>query len=180
MNNIILISLLLTLVDNCFSQSKLNIHQFPEPEKTNERLFYIQRSLNQNTIVYDASFDENGMLNLENPVNVYWIRYEEKGQIMPLRFFEKQFAFGVSTEKLINQEYDYKVTIAAWNKRVIFIKQIAPFRAVAYLNINGTDSILNHIFIGSDPEGRLTRAEYIELYGLVQETSIQNHERIFL
>ncbi len=35
---------------------------YPVPEKTKELLFYIQRNHNKNTIIYDANFDEKGML----------------------------------------------------------------------------------------------------------------------
>ncbi len=180
MTKIISIFLLCLVINNGFSQSKQNIHQFPEPERTQKLLFYIQRSLNQNTIIYDANFDKKGLLDIKNPIDVYWIRYDEEGQKMPLRFFEKQFAFGVNCEKLINSEYDYKVTIAAWSERVIYIKQISPFKVIALVNIKGIFSILEHVFIGSDTDGRLTRAEYIEIYGLAQKTLTKNYERILL
>ncbi len=180
MAKIISILLLCLVINNSFSQNKLNIHQFPDPERTPKLLFYIQRSLNKNTVIYDANFDKRGLLDIKKPIDVYWIRYAEEGQKMPLSFLEKQFAFGVTCKKLINSEYDYKVTIAAWGKRAIYIKQISPFKVIAFINIKGTYSILEHIFIGSDPEGRLNRAEYIEIYGLEQKTLIQNYERILL
>ncbi|MGV8137111.1 MAG: DUF4833 domain-containing protein [Mangrovibacterium sp.] len=114
MAKIISILLLYLVIDSSFSQDKLNIHQFPEPERTSKLLF------------------------------------------------------------------DYKVTIAAWSKKAIYIKQISPFRVIAFINIKGTYSILEHIFIGSDPEGRLNRAEYIEIYGLAQKNLTRNYERILL
>ena len=172
--------LLCLVITNSFSQNKLNIHQFPEPERTPKLLFYIQRSFNPNTIIYDANFDKKGILDIKKPIAVYWIRYAEEGQKMPLNFLEKQFAFGVNCEKLIKSEYDYKVTIAAWSKRAIYIKQISPFKVIAFINIKGTYSILEHIFIGSDPEGRSNFAEYIDIYGLAQKTLTPNYERILL
>lgn len=170
----------LMAMNSSFSQDKLNIHHFPEPEKTTKRLFYIQRSLNKNTVLYDANFDAQGVLDLKKPIDVYWIRYDEEGQKMPLRILDKQFAFGVSCEKLINSEYDFKFTIAAWSKRVIYVKQIAPYRVLAYINIQGTYSILDHIFIGSDPDGNLYRAEYIDIYGVAPKTLTPKYERIKL
>lgn len=168
------------MINNSYSKNKLNIHQFPEPEQTQKLLFYIQRSLNQNTIIYDANFDKRGLLDIKKPIDVYWIRYDEEGQKMPLRFFEKKLAFGVSCEKLINSDYAYKVTIAAWSKKAIFIKQIAPYKVLAFINIQGTYSILEHIFIGSDPNGRLNRAEYIDIYGLSTKNLTPKYEHIKL
>ena len=164
----------------CLAQTEKNIHQFPIPDKTPLRLFYLQRSLNKNTIVYDACFDEKGNLNCENPVNIYWIRYEEKGQIMQLRYLDRYFAFGVSAEKLNNSNFNYKVTLVSFDKRSFYIKQIAPFKAVAYTMVNGKYLLLDHIFIQSDPDGLLTRAEYLEIYGSDQQTSKMEHERIIL
>jgi hypothetical protein len=180
MAKIISILLLCLVINNSFSQQKLNKHQFPVPEKTSNLLFYVQRSLNSNTIIYDANFDKNGLLDIEKPIDIYWIRYDEEGQKMPLRFLEKQLAFGVNCEQLINSEYNFKITIAAWGKRAIYIRQVSPFKAIAYVNINGTRSILEHIFVGSDPGGNLYRAEYIELYGAAQKTLVPNYERIML
>jgi hypothetical protein len=114
MAKIIFMMLLCIVINNSFSQNKLNIHQFPEPERTSKLLF------------------------------------------------------------------DYKVTIAAWSKRAIYIKQISPFKVITFINIKGIYSILEHIFIGSDPEGRSNCAEYIDIYGLTQKTLTQNYERILL
>ena len=110
-------------------------NNYPVPEKTNERLFFIQRSLNSNTIVYDANFDKNGNLIEESPIDVYWIRYDECGQRMELRKIEKNLAFGIEFSKLDQKGYHYKVNIIAEKSRDIFLKQEAPFRAKAYLKI---------------------------------------------
>lgn len=48
---------------------------YPKPEKTKNRIFYIQRNLNSNTIVYDAVFDERGYFIERNPINIYYINY---------------------------------------------------------------------------------------------------------
>jgi hypothetical protein len=163
-----------------YSQEKLNMHKFPEPTKRNNLLFYLQRSLNANTIIYDACFDAKGNLKKDNPVDVYWIRYDEDGQTMPLRFLEKKFAFGVQTEKLENSQYDYKITLAGWGKRSVYLKQAGPYKAVAYISINGTDSVLDHIYIESDLNGNIAKVDYIEVYGIAQNQSTNRKERIIL
>lgn len=54
------------------------------------RLFYIQRNHNKNTVVYDANYKATGLLDQNKPINVYWIRYEEGGRSMELRAIEKK------------------------------------------------------------------------------------------
>ena len=55
--------------------------KFPVLPDNISRLFYVQRSPNANTIVYELNTGKNGQLDLENPVHVYWIRY---GELSPL------------------------------------------------------------------------------------------------
>jgi hypothetical protein len=162
------------------SQNKLNIHKFPVPTKNHKHLFYLQRSLNSNTIIYDACFDAQGKLNKDTPVDVYWIRYDEDGRKMPLRFIEKKFAFGVHIEELENSRYDYKITLAGWRKRAIYIKQTGPYKAVAYISINGVNSVLDHIYVESDLNGNIAKVDYIEVYGIAQNEKSDFKERIIL
>lgn len=147
------------------AQKTLNIHHFPIPVKTKERLFYIQRNLNKNTIVYDANYDKNGMLDKENPVRVYWIRYEKNAVEMELRTIERKLAFGVKSEALSGQRFDYKVSIAALKNRWFYIKQIAPFKSIVCIKQNGKYIPLDHIYVNSDPERYLSAIESIEVYG---------------
>ena len=53
---------------------------YPTPPASSERLFYVQRTPNANTIVYDLNLNSDGKLNAEQPVKVYWLKYAEKGQ----------------------------------------------------------------------------------------------------
>lgn len=142
-----------------------NIHNFPISTKTAERLFYIQRSLNSNTIVYDVNYDSKGLINEEQPVNVYWIRYEENAITMPLRKLEKWLAFGVKTEKLPGGRFDYQVRLAALDDRWFFIQQTKPYQCSVYIKHKNTFVALDHIYVNSDPDNYLSAVESVELYG---------------
>ena len=83
--------------------------EYPIPTKSNELLFYIQRNLNKNTIIYDANFDKNGFLIEDNPINVYWIEYEKSGQKLELGKIEKIYAYGVKCSKSGVSKNEYKV-----------------------------------------------------------------------
>ena len=71
---------------------------YPKPPVTAERLFYVQRSQNTNTIVYDVNIDKNGKPNADEPVKVYWIRYADKGQQADLSYIQRKFAYGVNSK----------------------------------------------------------------------------------
>ena len=51
-----------------------------------DRLFYIQRDPNTNTICYELNVDKNGKFEEEDPVHVFWIRYPEGGMRKELNF----------------------------------------------------------------------------------------------
>src|SRR5947199_328024 len=53
--------------------------EFPVPNDPN-MLFYIQRSVNANTVVYAAHIDVQGRLDPDEPVEVYWRWYNIDGQ----------------------------------------------------------------------------------------------------
>ena len=69
---------------------------FPTPPSAPERLFFVQRNPNTNTIVYDANTIENGSkFNPKQPIRVYWLRYDEQGQTEPLSYLQRTMAYGV-------------------------------------------------------------------------------------
>lgn len=155
------------------------IDDYPIPPKTKERLFYIQRNHNSNTIVYDARFDKNGTLLEDNPVDVYWLRYDEDGGRMELRTIEKKFAYGVECMQIKNLKNNYKLKLVADKKRVLWLKQIEPNKAIVYTTINGKTAELDHLYIFADNSGLWPDVKYIELFGKDIATGKKAYEKIF-
>lgn len=175
------INLIITGLTLCFSLLSFDIigqNKYPVPPKTKELLFYIQRNHNKNTIIYDANFDKNGNLIEDKPIDVYWIRYEEQGQRMELRTVEKMFAYGVECKKNESHNNYYQVKLVAYEKRKLWLKQEAPFKAVVYIMINNKLSHLNHLYIFADNSGIWPDVKYIELFGKDIATGNNNYERI--
>src|SRR5471030_1688469 len=71
--------------------------KFPTPPESINRLFFVQRSSNINTIIYELN-DKGGKLDPENPIHVYWLRYAEKGQAEELNYIQRKFAYGLTTK----------------------------------------------------------------------------------
>jgi hypothetical protein len=138
---------------------------YPKPTKTNKSLFYIQRNHNKNTIMYDAKFDENGMLNKECPVDAYWIRYEEKGQRLNLRKLEKWMVFGINCEKTIRDGYDYKVNLSASKKISLYLRQVELFKAEIHIELKGEMFKLEHIYARLFEGSWLPKPKYAEIFG---------------
>lgn len=151
---------------------------YPIPEKSRELMFYIQRNHNSNTIVYEANFDDNGILNAEEPLLVSWIRYDEEGQRMELRSIEKWYAYGLKAEKMKEKEGVYEIELVAYKDRMLQLVQTGPFQAQITMPIEDQDCQLDHIYIQADNSGVWPKVEYIELFGFDWENGHKNYEKI--
>jgi len=152
--------------------------EYPVPPKSEKLLFYIQRNLNKNTIIYDANFDKNGMLAHDKPINVYWIEYEKNGQKTELNKVEKIYAYGVKSSKFDKYKNQYQIQLVADEKRSFILKQEAPFKAAIYTKINNKLSKLNRLYIYADNSGFWPTVKYIELFGKDIVTGSKNYEKI--
>ncbi len=149
---------------------------YPTPN-TQKLIFYIQRNLNSNAIIYDANFDQYGNINPENPIDIYWIRYNEQGQRMELRTIEKALAFGITYSKHESYENQFKVTIVAEKNRELILKQTAPFKAKAYLNIDNKMSELSYLYLEAE-DGIIPTLQSIEYFGVDTITKKSTYEKV--
>lgn len=135
---------------------------FPTPPDTPQRLFYIQRSNNIHTVIYDANLDANKHLNPIEPIKVYWIRYGDRGQIQPLTYLQRRMAYGVETTKTRG---GFDVQVVAFRKRKITV-EIINGQPVALTPIAGVEASLHKVFVQlSDNESIVPKVAYIELLG---------------
>jgi len=170
---IIFVVLMLPL--ELFSQNEI----YPIPSKTDTLLFYIQRNHNANTIIYDAKYDKNGNLNNDEPIIVYWRRFDEQGQKMELRTIEKWYAYGVSWNKVNNKDV-FRIELVADNKHKFWLKQLAPNKAIIITEINNKTSVLDHIYIFADNTSMWPTVKYIELFGISTETKQKTYEKLII
>jgi hypothetical protein len=150
---------------------------YPVPAKTDKMLFYLQRTHNKNTIVYDMNL-ANGRLNLDNPVNIYWIRYEEGGKTAPLSFVQEK-AFGVHYKILDKNKESVLLQFNKFKKRDIYLMRTATSHYKAFMNINGELAELEHVYIQSKTNslGIPLSVEYVELYGISSKTGKSVYEK---
>ena len=100
---------------------------YPVPPDEDNRLFYLQRSTNANTVVYDANIQTSGVLNPKKPIDVYWLRYTSTGEKKALNFVQRNFAYGLNFKK--TKEGNYNITLKAYSGREILVFQERSPRA---------------------------------------------------
>lgn len=117
---------------------------FPEPQSNPDQLFYLQRTHNKNTIVYELN-KKDGVLNTSEPIHVFWIRYEENGQRKELSYIQRKFAYGIHAKK-INEEH-YRLSLTSYGAFPMDLIKGPDNSFKVYANANGKRIRLRRIFI---------------------------------
>lgn len=152
---------------------------FPAPPNAPQRLFYVQRTSNTNTIIYDANTIDNGRsFNAKQPVNVYWIRYAEEGQIEPLNYIQRTMAYGVEVRPT-SHAGEYEFNVVSYPQRKLRLSIDGMGRPHALLNINGKPAWLNRVFIKIEGKkvGIIPEVKYVELFGTDPKTGVAVYEK---
>jgi hypothetical protein len=154
---------------------------YPVPQKTDKMLFYLQRSFNKNTIIFETENLADNKLNRERPVKMYWIRYEEDSRITELSFIQRKI-FGLKCTPIDETKSSFLLINNRISKLKIIVKESSLGNYKAYLVINNQLTVLERVFIKStnNPLGMPISFEYIEVSGISTENGKKNTERIIL
>jgi hypothetical protein len=150
---------------------------FPIPADTPNQLFYIQRSNNSNTVMYDANLLKNNTLNSKDPVHTYWIRYAEGGKVAELSTIQRTLAYGLHTSKIKNAVESYEGYFFAYRKRKFIVKLDPNKQPIALFQINGKMQILDHVWVQVEEAGLTPKIPYIELFGRDQKSGLSVYEK---
>ena len=175
-----LLSILL-VTNLCFGN---NHESYPVPQKTNKLLFYLQRSHNKNTIVYELNTQADGTIDVKNPIKVSWIRFEEGGKRAGLSFIQRR-AFGVKcrlADKSDKSDNSFIVQFNNFNKRDIRLVKTATGTYCALMKIDNETAELEDVFIKAENNaiGLPISFKYMDVYGISQKDRKPVYERITL
>ncbi|MBK7958839.1 MAG: DUF4833 domain-containing protein [Bacteroidetes bacterium] len=117
---------------------------FPTPTGNPKQLFYLQRTTNTNTIVCELNFKDS-TFDKKDPVRVFWIRYEEKGQEQELDFFQKKFAYGIKVKPI--DENSYEMHFVSFKKMKMYLMKAEDEQFRVFIDVNQKRLILHSIYI---------------------------------
>ena len=142
---------------------------YPTPPTSGERLFYVQRTPNANTIIYDLNLNSDGRLNTEQPVKVYWLKYAEKGQKEELNYIQRKFAYGLNTKALNNGSYD--IRFVSYKKFPLTLMKGGDGKYHIFASVAQKQVILNRIFVKIEGGSFwIPNVVYVEIKGTDPET----------
>ena len=170
------LSLLIFLLGNFLLPGLTQTKIYPVPAGNSKQLFYLQRTSNTNTIVYELNY-KNGSIDTENPVQGFWIRYQEMGQREELSFIQRKFAYGLKTKKIADDQYE--LSFVSYKKYKMYLKLGADKKYYVYTDINHKPAVLTSIFIKINGGSFWSpNIEYVEILGLEPNTKAAVKERL--
>lgn len=148
---------------------------FPNPVNVS-KLFYIQRDPNPNTLIYELNTDKSGGLNSKEPLHIYWIRYNDKGQREEISYIQRKFAYGVTYKLIKNEEYDIRFTV--YKKMQLTLMKGVDGKYHIFTPIAKKQAILNRIFVKIEGGSFwIPNVIYVELTGTDPATGKEVTER---
>jgi phosphatidylglycerophosphate synthase len=148
------------------AQSNPSPISFPTPKGIKNQLFYLQRDPNTNTIICELNLKVNGEVDQEQPVKVYWIRYQENKEKKELNYIQRKFAYGIESEAIGNDRY--KLNFVSYKKLPLMLaKSTVDNKYHVYVTANNKNIQLERIFLRV--EGGtfwVPNVKYVELKGI--------------
>lgn len=175
--NIIFFTIILNYPPILFAQNNSPADTFPVPPKNPDQLFYLQRQPNSNTLIYALNIKNNQIDELD-PVKVYWIRYQEKGQRQELSWLQRTFAYGIHSKKISNTEYE--LNLVSYKKQKFRLEKdpVGIWRVFTIFS-NGKKVVLKRVYVhvngGSFWHPNI---EYVEIKGLDLTSNKEVRERL--
>jgi len=140
------------IAPEAFPNDQVNIADtFPVPKGNKNMAFYVQRTHNINTIVYELNYNKDSTLNEKTPIHPYWIRYADKGETQELSYIQNTYAYGIVSKVIDAEKKTFKINFVSYKKRDIFlVRSKNSNRYHAYITINGKLSQLDRVFARID------------------------------
>ena len=137
---------------------------FPVPTDKN-MVFYVQRSLNSNTIVYTARMGDDGKLDAKRPIDVFWRRFNDDGERKELSSIERSMAFGVKAEPVAGQPGSFMIRVTSYPKRAALLKLVDGVPRLE-MKVAGVPAKLDHAYLDVDDSGSVPSVNRVDLYGI--------------
>ena len=167
-----------TAVAQTADQSNPSPLKFPTPKGIANQLFYLQRDPNTNTIICELNADAKGVVNKDEPVLVYWIRYADENEKKELGYVQRKFAYGIESKALGKDQYELR--FVAHKKLPMYLTKSAGDKKYhVYVTVNNKKIEIERIFLRIEGGSFwLPNVKYVEIRGINTATNNLITERI--
>jgi hypothetical protein len=174
------IALLLTVgtSNTSYSQNEEAVfigHTVPDDANV---MFYIQKNTNPNTIVYALKLGADGKINPDDPMEVFWRRYQEDGARKKLAWLEKTFAFDFKVKAIADKENVFSFSLIAMKEKKMYVTQSKSGEPNVFMKISGKTARLERIYVMVDDSRRIQSVNSMEIFGRDYKTGELVYEKI--
>jgi len=128
--------------------SEKNKKVFPKPENIENMLFYVQRTMNINTLIYELNIDDKKELNAAEPLKIHWINYATDKSLDQLNYVQRKYAYGIEIKLLDAEKKSYVFNFVSYKKKKLYlIKSTIDNKYHVFCDINNRLVTLDRIFI---------------------------------
>ncbi|MEO8759274.1 MAG: DUF4833 domain-containing protein [Bacteroidia bacterium] len=121
---------------------------FPKPDNIPNMLFYVQRTFNINTLVYELNVNDKQELNETDPVKIHWINYASDNSSEGLSYVQRKYAYGLEVKLIDAEKKSYSLNFVSYKKKKLYlIKSVADNKYHVFCDINNKLVTLDRIFI---------------------------------
>ena len=121
---------------------------FPTPSGNKKMMFFVQRTHNINTIVYELNYNADSTINTEKPIHPYWLRYADKGEVKELSYLQNNYAYGINSLLIDKEKQTFKLNFVSYKKRDMYLmKSKYDQKFHAYITIDGKLCSLERVFV---------------------------------
>jgi phosphatidylglycerophosphate synthase len=159
-------------------QSNPSPLKFPIPKGVSNQLFYLQRDPNTNTIICQLNTNLKGEVDKDEPVNVYWLRYQENGEKKDLGYVQRKFAYGIDSKYLGKDQYELRF-VSHKKLPMYLVKSEDDKKYHVFVTVNNKKIQIERIFLRIEGGSFwLPNVKYVEIKGLNAATNASITERI--
>ncbi len=120
---------------------------FPTPPVNAKSLFYLQRTIDRNTLVYEINHNADGSLNRKKPVKIYWIDYENGATISQLTYAQNKFAYGIKVLDIGKKDPVFKLNLVSYQKIDLYLKASDKGSYAIHVILNGKPCLLHRVLV---------------------------------
>ena len=119
----------------------------PVPPANKSRLFYLQRTMDKNTVIYETNVGNDGVININDPVKIYWIDYDEGGGTSELTVTQNKLAYGLKTKLIDKKKKIWKINLVSYKKLNLIMRKGPDNLYHMYTRINGKEAMLTKFLV---------------------------------
>ena len=149
---------------------------YPKP-KVEDLLFFIQRNLNNNTVVYTLNKTIDGQISPTRPLNVFWIRYEQNGETKQLNPIQTKLAYGYKSWKINSETFKFQMVSY---KQDFFLAKDDDGHYQVSTELDGELMLVSNIYVYAEDFGVFPQVKYIEFYGDTIDNNFPAYKKLVL